>query len=262
MFGLGSFGFFDADACASRRFHIYEYTQQRHLGAIRNKNSHEYSGQVFYDIGANIGWYSIIAALCVGEQGQVVSFEPSPENFRLLKSNLRLNNISRVRASRAAISNYDGQGALYKSDPNRGDHQTDAPDPSRIAERIRVRSLGAVMRQERAPDMIKLDTRGSEAKILDGLLRSGPKETLTLLVEYWPHGLARAGSTAQQLVEILEEFCGRIFLIDHTSQELEETTTSRLLAMAQNELNPKSMWFRDLLVLGPAAEPPSSLIVR
>jgi FkbM family methyltransferase len=191
-----------------------------------------------------------------------VSFEPSAESFRLLKSNLRLNNISGVRASRSAISNYDGQGVLYKCDSNRGDHQTDAPDPSRVVEKIIVRSLGAVMREERAPDMIKLATQGSEAKIMEGLLRSGPKETLTLLVEYWPHGLARTGSTAQQLVEILGAFRGRIFLIDHSSQELEETTTSRLLAMAENELHPKSMWFRDLLVLGPATKPPSSLTVR
>jgi FkbM family methyltransferase len=168
-------------------------------------------GQVFYDLGANIGWYSVVAALCVGERGQVVSFEPSAENFRLLESNLRLNNISGVRASRSAISNYDGQGALYKCDSNRGDHQTDAPDPSRVAEKIMVRSLGAVMHEETAPDMIKLDTQGSEAKILEGLLRSGPKETLTLLVEYWPHGLARTGSTGSNWSKLSGDLVGGYF---------------------------------------------------
>ena len=51
-------------------------------------------GDVFVDVGANIGYFSVLAACLVGEGGQVFAFEPDPDNFRLLRDNVALNGFS------------------------------------------------------------------------------------------------------------------------------------------------------------------------
>ena len=52
-------------------------------------------GSVFVDVGANIGYFSVVAADIVGEDGQVLAFEPDPDNFALLQANLALNGLER-----------------------------------------------------------------------------------------------------------------------------------------------------------------------
>ena len=69
------------------------------------------TGDVFVDVGANIGYFSVLAASCVGDTGKVFAFEPDPENFRLLVANTALNGVEcRVRPVAAALSDAAGQG--------------------------------------------------------------------------------------------------------------------------------------------------------
>ena len=81
-------------------------------------------GAVFVDVGANIGYFTVLAADRVGDSGAVFAFEPDPENFSLLQANLKLNGVRRqVEAVRAALSEEEGEGGLYLSEDNLGDHQ-------------------------------------------------------------------------------------------------------------------------------------------
>ena len=78
-------------------------------------------GAVFVDVGANIGYFTVLAATTAGK---VFAFEPDPENFRLLEANLALNALQRkVTAVPAALAEEDGEGQLYLSEDNLGDHQ-------------------------------------------------------------------------------------------------------------------------------------------
>ena len=96
-------------------------------------------GDTFLDVGANIGYFSILAAAAVGEAGSVMAYEPDPENYRLLQANVELNALRpRVISTAAALSDANGEGRLYLSADNLGDHQVYAgdgganvgPDPS------------------------------------------------------------------------------------------------------------------------------------
>jgi FkbM family methyltransferase len=61
-------------------------------------------GDVFIDVGANIGYYSLLASKLVGEFGLVVAIEPSPTIFNSLKNNLALNRVGNIRLVNMAVS--------------------------------------------------------------------------------------------------------------------------------------------------------------
>ena len=70
-------------------------------------------GARFLDAGANLGYFSVLAAARVGERGRVYAFEPEPRNFALLEANLALNGYDeRALACQAALSEADGRGWL------------------------------------------------------------------------------------------------------------------------------------------------------
>jgi FkbM family methyltransferase len=80
-------------------------------------------GDVFVDIGANIGYYSVIAASAVGDNGKVFAFEPDPTNYDLLEQNIAANGFENVRAFRKAVSSSSDERYLYLCERNKGDHR-------------------------------------------------------------------------------------------------------------------------------------------
>jgi len=79
-------------------------------------------GDVVLDIGANIGYYTLIFARLVGERGRVYAFEPDPTNFRLLKKNVRANGYQNVIFVKKAVADSSGSMPLYLCPDNKGDH--------------------------------------------------------------------------------------------------------------------------------------------
>ena len=80
-------------------------------------------GNVVLDIGANIGYYTLIFAKLVGENGKVFAFEPDPTNFALLKKNVEMNGYKNVVLVQRAVSNKTGKLKLYLCEDNPGDHR-------------------------------------------------------------------------------------------------------------------------------------------
>ena len=100
-------------------------------------------GDVFVDVGANIGYFSVLAASVVGEQGAVFGFEPDPNNYRLLCANAELNGFAgNIVAVEAALPDTAGEGRLFPSEDNLGDHQVYVGDEDRNSEPI-VLQLGS-----------------------------------------------------------------------------------------------------------------------
>src|SRR5580658_6921217 len=85
-------------------------------------------GDVFVDIGANIGWYTIVAASIVGCDGHVYAFEPARDNFELAARNLILNDLQNVTLEQMAVTDRAGTDLLFLSTENLGDHRLFASD--------------------------------------------------------------------------------------------------------------------------------------
>jgi FkbM family methyltransferase len=161
-------------------------------------------GMVFVDIGANIGYYSLIASTLVGCAGRVLAFEPDPGNFALLQRNVAENQCENVIAVQKAVSTATRQMTLYRSGDNFGDHRTYEPGDTKVGPRrhkLSVATVEAVSLDEylasRHPrvDFVKMDIQGSEPDAFAGMrgtLKQNPD--VTILTEFWPTGLKQAGA--------------------------------------------------------------------
>lgn len=72
-------------------------------------------GDVVLDLGANIGYFTCLFAQLVGESGKVFSFEPEPNNFKLLKKNVEVNGYKHVVLEQKAVSNVNSMTKMYIS---------------------------------------------------------------------------------------------------------------------------------------------------
>ena len=163
-------------------------------------------GDTFLDLGANVGFVSCQAARWVGDKGQVFAFEPDRLNFRLLRRNLRTNRSGVVEAVRAAVSESNGTITLHRSLVNCGDHRIYGVEAGkRVEEQVRTIQLDDYLESRASRvDFVKMDVQGAESLVVRGMQRilAENRDHITLLVEWWPHGLERAGSSPAELAEL------------------------------------------------------------
>jgi lipopolysaccharide transport system ATP-binding protein len=207
----------------------------------------------FVDAGANIGWYSVVAGLALGERGRIIAFEPDVTNAALLERNLAENSLRRVHLHRAALADAAGKRTLFRSPDNLGDHRLyQSGSEGRGISVVPVVTFDEVAAPLLAgPCLVKLDTQGSEAMILAGMSRylaERPGEA-ALLIEFWPFGLRNAGSSAAALLSILEPLAMAAFLVDEPTAALHPTTFGDLLKRADTDLRPETQGFANLLLV-------------
>lgn len=129
------------------------------------------SGNVVYDIGAHVGWYSMIASRLVGDTGHVVAFEPHPPNVSYLRRHIELNSASNVAVVPAAVSASDGTAAFL---PGASRTTGRLSGPSSDATSVRTISVDSLVEAGEAPppDVIKIDVEGHEKDVLVGAQRT------------------------------------------------------------------------------------------
>lgn len=188
-----------------------------------------FPGATFIDVGANIGYYSLIGSVLVGGRGRVVAFEPEQDNFTLLEKNLSHNRIENVIAIRAGLSESERQGTLYLNEENRGDHQIYQHNSasSRAEQAIRLVGGKEFLTQQLSPpvdhiDVLKIDTQGAEFLVLSGLmpLLKNSLPTLKMIIEFTPHSLNAAGTSGIALLDLVTELNLPMQLIDHLGRKL------------------------------------------
>jgi FkbM family methyltransferase len=159
-------------------------------------------GMVFVDIGANIGYFTLVAARRVGPTGRVLAVEPEPYNFQLLQRNVGVNDLANVELANVALGDRQGSAALYCSPQNFGDHRLyDGASEQRRATEVQVRTLDGLVkaRQLGAVDVIKMDVQGYENRVIAGMastLAASPRALV--LTEFWPYGIRQAGEDPQE----------------------------------------------------------------
>lgn len=195
-------------------------------------------GAVFADVGANLGYFTILAASRAGEGGHVFAFEPDPANCALLRKTLDRNGLNDcVTVEEAALGAENGNAHLYLSDTNFGDHQVFATHERRDSRPIRV-LRGADYFQPRIPaiDLLKIDTQGSEFLVLSGLAAflSEQQRPPRLLIELTPFSLREAGASGRALVELLATLQLPFWIIDHIDGRLVRSDEKALAQWCDN----------------------------
>ena len=195
-------------------------------------------GDVFLDAGANIGYFTVLAAACVGDRGHVYAFEPEPRNYRLLQDNVELNDYSpRVTSMQVALTAESGEGQLYLHPDNLGDHQLFGADDGRETVAVKLLAGVDVFRgRDVRLDLVKIDTQGAEQAVVQGLLpllrETGA--TLKMLIELTPYSLRRAGTTGSDFVELLATLDLPFYIVDHIEHQLAPVSVAELQGWCTN----------------------------
>jgi len=144
-------------------------------------------GATFYDIGANIGFVTLIAARLVGPTGRVVAFEPVPKNVAAIRENLALNGIDWADVHETAMARHSGTASLIVSDVSAFSRlaSINVPTGARETIEVKVDSVDEFLASgsERAPDVVKIDVEGAELEVIEGMRHTLAEHRPVILCE-------------------------------------------------------------------------------
>jgi FkbM family methyltransferase len=161
-------------------------------------------GSTAYDIGAYIGFFTLLLSSRVGESGRVIACEPNPTSYRRLVRNIRLNRIRNAQCLNLAAAEKTGRRLFRLEEDNtplEGHLISSAADsePGLLIE-VNTATLDDLVfeRDLPVPDLIKIDAEGSEAQVLVGMTRILRECRPVIICE------AHSRSSARQVADILE----------------------------------------------------------
>lgn len=183
-------------------------------------------GMTLYDVGANMGEFTMYAAHLVGSKGRVASFEPMKETFALLQENISLNQYQdRISAFNLALSDKKGEADLFAATEVNtvGSHEDGlhtlfgTQERSSFLHKIQLEKMDEVMtaHQLPPPDVIKMDVEGSELFALKGAAGILKKHHPKIILEFNKETFEAAGYSQTDLLNFLKEFNYQFFTIEN-----------------------------------------------
>jgi FkbM family methyltransferase len=162
---------------------------------------------VVVDVGANVGYYTLLASRLVGEEGRVFAFEPEPQNYDLLCKNIKANGCRNVIAEQKAVWKKSGEETLFLDKSNLGGHslvRANVMDKDGSV-CVKVTSLDEYFGALECPvDFIKMDVQGSEMGVFDGMEKIMKQDCpLGIMAEFWPEGIRNSGVSPEVFLERL-----------------------------------------------------------
>lgn len=200
-------------------------------------------GGTFYDIGANIGFFSLVGSRLVGPQGKVFSFEPMPQCVAQTREHAQLNGLSNITVFEVAVSSRSGTERLLlgrETTWNKLESTGDAPyiEGQILVQTITIDGLAA---QEKLPppDFIKIDVEGAEVDVLKGMA-----ETIRT---HRPVIVCQAHSTNEPLAATLAEFGYWQIVLEEPDKTLPQAATNANVLAGPPEKRAVMARMRDLL---------------
>jgi len=160
------------------------------------------AGQTVLDVGANIGYYTLLFSRLVGERGRVIAFEPDPNNFTLLCRNLADNQCDNVIPHQRAVGAEQTTLKLYQCAGNNGMHRAyESICCGDAFVNVEAVVLDDFLADEPRIDFLKMDIEGFELFALQGMHQLLDRHCPKILTEFSPSALTEAGVTATAFVQ-------------------------------------------------------------
>jgi FkbM family methyltransferase len=173
---------------------------------------------IFADVGANIGLFTVTAAL-LDSKVRVFAFEPNSTSYRLLEENLQLNGLTNVTAEQAAVGERQGHASLDISSPQAGNHSIYGLGAHRV--KVPVICLDDFFLEKQFfPSLIKIDVEGYEPRVLQGMKNFPPDHEFQMILEFNPEHLNRGGQDPVIFLEELVSLFDSIYCLDEIRQTL------------------------------------------
>jgi FkbM family methyltransferase len=203
----------DSEICRLIYYRHFESVERAFL------NSFLQPGDVFVDVGANIGLFTLIAANRVGSTGQVIAFEPTAVTYRRLLHNVQINRFKQVKCLQLALSDGDGALELMQSvDGFDAWNSLARPTMGKAFTSERVHAVGwdQYAKQQDligSVTMMKIDVEGWETRVLSGGQEMFARSDAPVLqVEFSDEAASGAGVSCHILYRTLEGFGYRMFI--------------------------------------------------
>jgi len=194
-------------------------------------------GDTVLDIGAHIGYYTLLLAKLVGENGRVFAFEPEPSNFGLLEKNVKANGYSNVVLVQKAVSNQTGIAKLFLNRSNTGGHSLRKGRYTKDSIEVAAIRLDDYFKDyDGKIDFIKMDIEGSEGEALRGMLSLLKKNNhLKIITEFSPTMIRASTVQPEEYLSLLVEHNFRLFSINERKGEIEPVTIDELMLRSANK---------------------------
>jgi len=128
------------------------------------------NGMHVFDLGANIGWFTLVFSKLVGDTGHVYSFEPDPYTFKILEENIELNKLKNVSIFQLGISNKIGISKFSLVENQDGANKLESKTNVENCIKIKTTTIDAFcMEHNTKVDFLKMDVEGSEPKVFEGI---------------------------------------------------------------------------------------------
>jgi FkbM family methyltransferase len=168
-----------------------------------------YPGDVVYDVGANVGFFTVLVARLVGKDGHVYAFEPVPDNIAAVQHNLGLNKMTQVTVLQQAVSDEVGEGKLLLAHYSGGAtlDKVGAPPDLKGELLVPLTTLDALTEQPDylQPNLVKIDVEGAEINVLRGMTWLLKNAKPTLLYEIDDGELAAYEKKVDECAAFLRE---------------------------------------------------------
>lgn len=184
-------------------------------------------GDTIFDVGAHVGYYTLLASKSVGKHGRVYAFEPAPDNQSLLQQNLTDNGCANATLVPIAVSNSSGKTKLTLNPLSSGDHSI-AKNQSGKTIDVKTTTIDTYVAETKGkPTLIKIDVEGAELLVFAGMKRALASEHLkTVFIE------TSNQKNADVIVKSLTSHAFRIFLINEIAKQhypYEQSVCSRMI---------------------------------
>lgn len=161
---------------------------------------------VFADIGANIGFYSLLYAFEIGPESIVHAFEPLPSNVERFEQNLQENGFESITIHRIALSDATGTASLSVSENHPGEATLGNEPKSTESDRtvdVPQRRFDDIVTSIDDPQLIKIDVEGAEGRVIEGAYEYLTDQQPGLLLEIHPRMLREFGDSSKLILDSL-----------------------------------------------------------
>ncbi|MDO8265286.1 MAG: FkbM family methyltransferase [Candidatus Parcubacteria bacterium] len=213
-----------------RKFFLLENFETKIFGSFIK------TGMTIVDIGANLGYYSLIAAELTGNEGKILAFEPEPENFSLLLKNIEANGYKNIKAFNLAVSDRSGKTNLFVCEESTGSHKIYDSGENRKSIAVSSVSIDDFLGKTSKIDIIKIDVEGAEPYVFQGMkgvIEANPK--LIIICEFWPYALKTAGFNPKDFLATLANYGFIIYLINEDKKKIEELNQEDIFSRYGNK---------------------------
>lgn len=194
-----------------------------------------------FDIGANIGYYSLMASIRIGNQGKIFAFEPVTVTYNKLIQNIELNKFINIIPERIAMSDMNGEIELFVADEKSTGSSSisNHVNFSGIKEKVKTISVDDYVYNNNIDklNIVKIDVEGCEPMVIKGMTKTMNNFKPLILIEVLDERLNTVGSSKEKLFDLFiqNNYSGYQIIEENIVENIKKPMEGGLIIFKHND---------------------------